>query len=213
MNKLLAGFSSYRRYVGKQLTIGKRRIYHKAAYKCNFRAQQCTHARENVKQCRNPEIATHLLEDAVFEIIREHMLDPLKLRKCMEALKTGAERDHEKIAQSLVAVARKLQAAEERRGQLIDLYASGHLLEAAYVDANVSLDKELHALKLKKAEFVQGLPLLHKESVGLSIRQFCEIARAGFEHCTTFDDKRQFLVEQVEGVIYDRCRHHRHGSI
>ena len=25
-----------------------------------------------------------------------------------------------------------------------------------------------------------------------------------FEHCTTFDDKRQFLVEHVERIIYDR---------
>jgi site-specific DNA recombinase len=81
-----ASYSSYRRYVGKHLTIGKRRIYHKAAYKCNHRAQQYMHARENVNRCRNPEIATHLLEDAVFGIIQEHMLDPLKLRGCVEAL-------------------------------------------------------------------------------------------------------------------------------
>jgi hypothetical protein len=67
------------------------------------------------------------LEDAVLEIIREHMFDPVKLRKCIEALKTGAEKDHEKIAQSLMTVARNIQAAEERKRQLIDLYASGHL--------------------------------------------------------------------------------------
>jgi hypothetical protein len=66
----------------------------------------------------------------VFDIIRVNMLDPVKLRGCMEALKSGAERDHEKLAQSLVAVARKIQAAEERKRQLINLYASGHLPEA-----------------------------------------------------------------------------------
>ena len=27
-----------------------------------------------------------------------------------------------------------------------------------------------------------------------------------FEHCTTFDDQRQFLVEHVERVIYDHYR-------
>jgi hypothetical protein len=98
----------------------------------------------------------------VFEIIWEHMLlDPVKLRGGMEALKRSAERDHEKVARSLTTVARKIQAAEERKRQLIGLYASGHLPEAAYVDANVSPDKELHALKLKKAEFIHGLPLLH----------------------------------------------------
>jgi hypothetical protein len=42
--------------------------------------------------------------------------------------------------------------------------SSGHLAEAAYVDANVSLDEELDALKRRKAEFVHGLPLLHKQA-------------------------------------------------
>jgi hypothetical protein len=74
------------------------------------------------------------------------------------------------------------------------------------VDANVSLDKELDALKRKTAEFVQGLPLLHTESVELSIRQFCEAAKFCFDHCTSFGDKRQFLVEHVERVIYDHYR-------
>jgi hypothetical protein len=37
-------------------------------------------------------------------------------------------------------------------------------------------------------------------------RFFCEIARARFAHCATFDDKRQFLVEHVERVIYDHYR-------
>jgi hypothetical protein len=50
------------------------------------------------------------------------------------------------------------------------------------------------------------LPLLHKESVEFSIRQLCDIARAHFEHCTTFDNKRQFLVEHVERIIYDHYR-------
>jgi hypothetical protein len=105
-----------------------------------------------------------------------------------------------------MALARKIQAAEERKRQLIDLYASGHLAEAAYVDANISLDQELHELKSKKTEFVGGLPLLHKESIEPSIWQFCDIARVRFERCATFDDKRQFLVDYVERVIYDRYR-------
>jgi hypothetical protein len=46
-----------------------------------------------------------------------------------------------------MAIARKIQAAEERKRQLIDLHASGHLAEAAYVDAHISLDQELHELK------------------------------------------------------------------
>jgi hypothetical protein len=40
----------------------------------------------------------------------------------------------------------------------------------------------------------------------VSIRQFCDGARVRFEHCTTFDDKRQFLDKHVERIIYDRYR-------
>jgi site-specific DNA recombinase len=198
--------SSYRRYMGKQLVSGKRRIYHKAAYKCNSGTSRKMHARENITPCRNPQIATHLLEDAVFDVIQKQMLDPVTLRSGIDALKGVGEQDHDKLAQGLMTIARKIQAAEERKRQLIDLYASGHLAEAAYVNANISLDQELHELKSKKAEFVGGLPLLHKESVDLSIRQFCDIARVRFERCVTFDDKRQFLADYVERVIYDRYR-------
>src|SRR5260370_28880219 len=123
-----------------------------------------------------------------------------------ESSQGRAERDHDKVAQSLVVVARKIQAAEERQRLLLDLYASGAPPRSGVRGRERVLDKELHALKLKKAEFVQGLPLLHKESVELSIRQFCEIALARFEHCIVFDDKRQFLVEHVESIIYDRYR-------
>jgi site-specific DNA recombinase len=199
-------YSSYRRYLGKQLVTGERRIYHKAAYKCNSGVYGKMHARENITRCHNPKIATHLLEDAVFEIIHEQMLNPVTLRGCMEALKSGAERDHDKIAKSLMAIARKIQAAGERKKQLIDLYASGNMTEELYVNENIGLDKELYALKQKKDEFTRGLPLLHEESIDVSIRQFCETARARLEYCITFDDKRNFLTDFVERVIYDRYR-------
>jgi hypothetical protein len=107
---------------------------------------------------------------------------------------------------ALMSIAQKIQAAEERKRQLIDLYASGHLAEAAYVEANISLDQELHELQSRKAEFVRGLPLLHTESIEPSIQQFCDIARARFERFAAFDDKRQFLVDHVERVIYHHYR-------
>src|SRR5215471_7236726 len=66
--------------------------------------------------------------------------------------------------------------------------------------------QETHELKSRKAAFVGRLPLLHRESIEPSVRQFCDIARTRFERCASFDEKRQFLVEHVERVIYDRYR-------
>jgi hypothetical protein len=80
-------------------------------------------------------------------------------------------------SETVVAISR---CAHSIAKQLIDLDVSGILSEAAYVDGNVALDQELHALRGKKADLVRGLPLLHTESVDLSIRQFCDAARARF---------------------------------
>jgi hypothetical protein len=46
----------------------------------------------------------------------------------------------------------------------------------------------------------------HTGSIEPSIQQFCGIARVRCECCATFDDKRQFLVDFVEPVVYDRYR-------
>jgi hypothetical protein len=40
--------------------------------------------------------------------------------------------------------------------------------------------------------------------VDASVRQFCATAKARLQACTDFDANRQFLVDHVERVIYDR---------
>jgi hypothetical protein len=63
------------------------------------------------------------------------------------------------------------------------------------------------AARCQRTERHSGLqPQRFSMRCDVSIWQFCDIARARFEHCATFDDKRQFLVEYVERVIYDRYR-------
>jgi site-specific DNA recombinase len=79
-----AGYSSYNRYVTKDLRIGKQRVYHKAAYKCNRRTLQTNHTTDALEHCHNKEIATHLLEDKVFEPIRDNVLDR---RNCENTLR------------------------------------------------------------------------------------------------------------------------------
>ena len=88
-----SAFCSYRRYVTKELVTGVKRVSHKAAYKCNWRVRQLEHDAKLVERCRNPEVATHLLEGKVFEMIRETMFDPSKLRACVQApVKRDGER-------------------------------------------------------------------------------------------------------------------------
>jgi hypothetical protein len=73
---------------------------------------------------------------------------------------------------------------------------------------------ELERLTREKAELVAALRSpLHEDFVDASVRQFCASARARFQASADFDAKRQFLVEHVERVIYDRYKVTIAGSI
>jgi site-specific DNA recombinase len=205
------GFSSYRRYVTKNLITGKRRIYHKAAYKCNWRSKQGAHTPALIQRCRNPEIQTHILEAKVFEMIHDVMLDPLKLRESMEFFNDTARPDHRHIKGQLTRVESRTTAVEAEKKRLIDLYATGELSEEAYVNGNVALDGELLGLRLKRAELV---PLLHSaDAIDASLRDFCETARTTLEACRHPESKRQFLLDYVQRVVYHRYKVTVRGSV
>ena len=189
------------RYVTKELVTGVKRVSHKAAYKCNWRVRQLEHDAKLVERCRNPEVATHLLEGKVFEMIRETMFDPSKLRACVQA---PAKRDGERgIAQRLARIARHLVAIEEDRKRLIELYASEQLESRAYIEANRELDAKLARLKREKREIAAGvLPLDAEAVLDTSIRTFCEDAKAKFNASADPDARRAFLAGRIERIIY-----------
>jgi hypothetical protein len=63
-------------------------------------------------------------------------------------------------------------------------------------------------------ELIKRVPLLHKkEVVDVSIKQFCETARAKFERGEDFESKRQFLLEYVEKIVYWNEKIEFHGSV
>jgi hypothetical protein len=76
--------SSSQRYFKVVQPFGKVSVYHRAMYRCNRQAQENTHDRTQIERCSNSRIGTHILEGKVFEMIREIMADPAKLRGCIE---------------------------------------------------------------------------------------------------------------------------------
>jgi hypothetical protein len=70
--------------------------------------------------------------------------------------------------------------------------------------SGIALDKRRHQLELRKLQLVKGIPVLHQKSIDAAIRQFCQTARARFEKAVDFDAKRQFLLDHVEKIIYNR---------
>jgi hypothetical protein len=66
-------------------------------------------------------ISTHILEGHISEMIRETMLDPGKLRGCVES---GAGMDDQSTARELARVTQKIGALDHKRRELISRYAA-----------------------------------------------------------------------------------------
>jgi hypothetical protein len=196
------GCSSFRRWQKVVRPSGAVSVYHHAAYRCNRRARENNHDRTQIERCHNSMISTHILEATIFEMIRETMLDPGKLRGCVE---NGAGRDDRSTARELVSVARRIGALDQERRQLIDRYAADQMTGGEYIAANRALDEKLERLVRAKAKLAAALrSAQHVDFVDASIRQFCATAKARLHACSDFDANRQFLVDHVERVIYNR---------
>jgi hypothetical protein len=175
------------------------------------RERENNHDRTQIERCRNSEISTHILEGHVFEMIRETMLDPAKLRGCVE---TGAGLDDRSTARDLTRVAQKIGALDHERRQLMDRYAVDQMTGDDYIAANRTFDEKLERLARAKAKLVTALrPTHHEDFVDASIRQFCATAKACLQVCSDFDANRQFLVDHIEGVTYNRYHVTIAGSI
>ena len=176
-----SGCSSSRRYHKVRRPSGGVSVYHRSVYRCNRRAWQYAHDRTQVERCRNSEIGTHILEGKVFEMIRETMLDPGKLRGCLE----NGGSDDRSTAEELARVARKISALDEERRQMIDRYAADQMTGEEYIAANRVLDQKLERLVRRKAKLAAALrSSQHEDFVDASARQFCATAKARLQACT-----------------------------
>jgi hypothetical protein len=186
-------------------------VYHQAIYRCNRGATANRHDRNQIERCRNGRINTHILEGKVFEMIRDTMLDPVKLRGC---IKHDAGSDDRGIARELARIAGHIQGLDNERRRIIGVYARGEMPGEEYITANRALDKDLERLTRRKAELAAALRSPQQEDlVDASIRQFCASASARFQACADFDAERQFLVDHVERVIYNGYKVSVTGSV
>jgi site-specific DNA recombinase len=206
-----SGCSSFRRWQKVLRPSGGVSVYHHAAYRCNRRARENNHDRTQIERCRNSEISTQILEGKVFEMIRETMLDPGKLRGCVQS---GAGMDDRNTARELTRVAQKIGAIDHERRELINRYAADQITGDEYITANRALDDRLERLVRAKAKLAAAFQSAHHEDfVDASIRQFCATAKARLQACFDFDANRQFLVDHIERVTYKRYHVAIAGSI
>jgi hypothetical protein len=95
--------------------------------------------------------------------------------------------------------------AEQIGHQFGQGYAADQMTSDEYIAANRALDEKLERLRRTKAKLALAAgSAQHEEFVDASVRQFCATAKARLRACSDFDANRQFIVDHVERVIFNR---------
>ena len=205
---------AYRRWVRSERK-GPPCMLHGWAYKCNWRFRQQLHSKNSqIKRCDNPEIKGELLEGRVFAMVKDVMLDPTKLRGCMDFFREDGREAELRLEKELKAIDGRLEAAHEQKRRVIDIYASGDLSRDGYVEKNRELDGLIETLRARSKELADSTALLRKTTaIETGIAQFCEAARVRFVKCNDFAARRQFLLDYVEKVVFVHGKVALHGGV
>ena len=199
----------YQRYIRKYIQVdGKsvptERLMHKVAYRCVRRIQQNLHDRDfDIKRCKSPEISARVLESHVLALVEKIILDPTELKKRLDYSKNKSHVNHAQMDEALEKAETELKKLAKEKRDVLDLYAKGKLDRRHYAGKCIWYDREIARVRADRDELLKKIPLLHKSGVvDASVRQFCSVARTRFEKAVDFENKRKFLLDHIESVIY-----------
>jgi hypothetical protein len=149
------------------------------------------------------EVKTVVLEERIWEMIQNVMINPEKLKECMESLHGKKENIQVRLRRRLKSIDKKVSFVQAKKQRLIDLYAAGDLEKDVYVQKNVTYDTEISSLDAKRIEIASQIPVLHRlEEVDTSIQQYCQMVRIRLQKCKDAETKRKFMLDFIEKIIY-----------
>jgi site-specific DNA recombinase len=190
-------------------------VVHSTAYKCNWRFRQQLHSKSSgVQRCTSRQIKGTLLEGRVLAMVKEVMLDPAKLRECMDFFREDARAAELRLEKQVKAVNGRLEALHEQKRRIIDLYASGDLSRDGYVEKNRELDGMVETLNARSKELADNTVLLRKTgAIDTSIAQYCEGVRVRFNRCSDPSTLRAFMMHYVEKIVHLNGKVSLHGRV
>ena len=209
-----SGAYGYRRWEKSQAK-GPLCLIHRHAYKCNWSRRGALHHKSaEIKRCSNPEIKGPVLEERVFAAIEQVMLDPVKLRECMDYFKEDHREAGERIEKELRAIDGRLADLEVKKQRVLDVYVSSDISRDGYVAKNRELDGIMEALRERATELNGSTTLLNKRrEADAAVVRYCSGARARFPQCSETRSKRQFLLDYIEKVVFVNYKVSIHGRI
>ena len=147
-------------------------------------------------------------------MVRDVLLDPVKLRMHVDFYKEDARKAEARIEKELRSIDDQLRTVEQQKRRIVDVYASGDLSRDAYVRKNWELDAIVESLRTRSKELEGSAASLGKRKlIDRTIVQFCSAARAQFELCANGESVRQFLLDHLEKVELLNDRVTLHGRV
>lgn len=213
------GYCKHSMFVTRKYYKDRRKVvptlHYIAAYRCNYRDRMRAHIK-NVPliRCIAPQIKAEVLENKVLEMIDKILTDETKIRDHIEFFDKKVKTNQLKIEEKLKHIDEKIEKINLHKRHILDLYAVQELDKETYMSKNTEFDININRLKLEKSELLKKIPLLHKtEIVDISIKDFCNKAKARFEQSVDIETKRKFFSEFIESIIYNKQKVQITGSI
>ena len=202
----VCGYSThgyFRRIRYKRNGIGK--IHHKYAYKCNKRNEKYLHAdKAEIVRCDNPEVSCHKIDGYIWKLVGDALTDPDRLVKYIKYFRHGIKGE-DSYEKKLTQCNRRIKELEIKKKKAFELYTGGYWDKERYIQQDTEFSCEIESLKQEKNSLTQADPAVeYRKKVFGEVLSYCAETKRQHLNASGFQDKRQFLLDHIERIIFTR---------
>jgi site-specific DNA recombinase len=170
------------------------RLYQRTNYRCSVKAGTIRH---------NPEINARIIEPGVFDMIRKYLIDPNKLKDCMDYFTKSSQFNQSEIEQKVQNLKNNIRTIQKQKKRIIDLYTLNKLDRETYTLRINVYEEEIRNLEKQIAELIKSIPVFSQpDEVLSSLDKYCQEVKRRLNKCDDIASKRKFLLDYVEKVEY-----------
>ena len=171
---------------------GQLETYRRTVYKCRIK-----------EKSHNPEINARILEPGIFNMIETYLLNPDKLKGCMDYFRKSHKTNQAEIEKQVRDIKGEINNIQKQKQRIVDLYASDELEQETYVKKVNAYDDNTAKLTKQMNSLVGQIPVFSKpEEVKKELARYSGQAKEDFKKCIDIKTKRRFLLDYIDKIEY-----------